>query len=441
MTVQNLNYKNSSSKHVIGLNWRKRIALILAISLIAASTAQVTVAQETLSAETLALFEAVEDRDMDAVKSSITAGADINAQIEADLTAADRAVDKGYFKIAHYILAIRQQQEDAQLEKRQQAQNSSGLNNNANAVTSVVSQPLSLAGQQTQTVMPEAYAGPITAPVVPPAPYVETAPLSVADADPLNPAPALAPIAKAQTFVTSEPIELATTTQAVQAQPIVQAQPVAQAQPVVEASQVIQAEPIQEIAATPVVRLEPVYANGTFLKNANFKFGQSKLLANSALNETQTKCLKRPKYKASFCIEDVDWAPNQVTLMKSSNSLFRGQKTIVRYDENQPSRLYTVFSSGKFAEVEAYFTQLYGSPAGRKTVSVSRFGKAPLESIVVNWTSVATSNGEKTHLEIRKFDDVRDVMPDANNGFVRIYKENSKAIFDQVSEIDFILNM
>ena len=66
-----------------------------------------TPAEKTLNEATLRLFKAVELNDMAAIKSSIEAGADLFAENDLGMTAADLAVDKGHFIIAHYLLSRR----------------------------------------------------------------------------------------------------------------------------------------------------------------------------------------------------------------------------------------------------------------------------------------------------------------------------------------------
>jgi len=56
---------------------------------------------------TALLFKAVELNDMAQVKASIEAGADLFAENEDGMTAADVAVDKGHFIVAHYLLSRR----------------------------------------------------------------------------------------------------------------------------------------------------------------------------------------------------------------------------------------------------------------------------------------------------------------------------------------------
>ncbi|NQU60852.1 MAG: hypothetical protein HQ512_06950 [Rhodospirillales bacterium] len=58
------------------------------------------------------LFDAVRSNQMGAVKRSLLKGADVGAENTFGLTAIDLAIDKGYFPIAHYLLAWRKQKQD-----------------------------------------------------------------------------------------------------------------------------------------------------------------------------------------------------------------------------------------------------------------------------------------------------------------------------------------
>ena len=53
------------------------------------------------------LFTAVHANDFSAVQASIAAGADVDARNSWGVTPADLAVDKGYFRIAHYLVSVR----------------------------------------------------------------------------------------------------------------------------------------------------------------------------------------------------------------------------------------------------------------------------------------------------------------------------------------------
>lgn len=64
-----------------------------------------------------ALFEAVRANDFAAVEEIVAAGADVEAADRFGLTPIDVAVEKGYFKIAHFLLSIRNVRRDIRAEQ------------------------------------------------------------------------------------------------------------------------------------------------------------------------------------------------------------------------------------------------------------------------------------------------------------------------------------
>lgn len=84
--------------------WRRRLAAaVVGLVLAAAATAQ----QSDLSTVDTRLFEAVFANNMSAVRAAVADGADVMRRDGDGLTAADLAVDKGYFEIAHFLLSVR----------------------------------------------------------------------------------------------------------------------------------------------------------------------------------------------------------------------------------------------------------------------------------------------------------------------------------------------
>jgi len=80
------------------------------------------------------LFSAVLNNNFALVRSTMTAGANPKATNEDGLTAAGLAVEKGYFNIAHYILAILKQKSSA---KEGNTRNIPGKLNKNNSQTSM----------------------------------------------------------------------------------------------------------------------------------------------------------------------------------------------------------------------------------------------------------------------------------------------------------------
>jgi hypothetical protein len=59
------------------------------------------------------LFDAVQANDLAAVQASIAAGADVTAKDQWGLTPIDLAIDKSYFDVAHFLLSVRNFQDNA----------------------------------------------------------------------------------------------------------------------------------------------------------------------------------------------------------------------------------------------------------------------------------------------------------------------------------------
>lgn len=80
---------------------------LAALAVVAALAAVAATGARAGEAATQQLFAAVQANDFAAVQQAIGAGADVEARSPWGTTAAEMAVDKGYFRIAHYLVSIR----------------------------------------------------------------------------------------------------------------------------------------------------------------------------------------------------------------------------------------------------------------------------------------------------------------------------------------------
>lgn len=89
-----------------------------------------TTAQVKDSAEaTQKLFEAVRANDYEAAQASVAAGADVDAPNRWGMTPAELAIDKGYYQIAHYLVAVRKfkrEKDEAQKERQLKSRSAMG---------------------------------------------------------------------------------------------------------------------------------------------------------------------------------------------------------------------------------------------------------------------------------------------------------------------------
>ena len=71
---------------------------------------------------TQALFDAVLVNDLEAVKASVSADADLEARDRWGMTPIDLAVDRGHFKIAHFLLSVRNFRRDKEPDRETTAE-------------------------------------------------------------------------------------------------------------------------------------------------------------------------------------------------------------------------------------------------------------------------------------------------------------------------------
>ncbi|MBT3305147.1 MAG: ankyrin repeat domain-containing protein [Alphaproteobacteria bacterium] len=96
---------------LFGFSWR--FLGVLGLCFVLSASGGPAIAAE-LTPETEALFQAVRTGKMGAVKRAILAGGDVDGENISGLTPAEVAIDNGNFKIAHYILFWRRNQQGKQ---------------------------------------------------------------------------------------------------------------------------------------------------------------------------------------------------------------------------------------------------------------------------------------------------------------------------------------
>lgn len=92
--------------------------LLLAVSCISVESRAATAGESRGRVEkaTQTLFEAVHTNDFAAAEAAVAAGADVDAKNRWNLTPAELAIDKGYFRIAHFLVSVRNNRAPAESE-------------------------------------------------------------------------------------------------------------------------------------------------------------------------------------------------------------------------------------------------------------------------------------------------------------------------------------
>jgi len=147
-------------------------AVVAAAVLTGRPAAPVFAQAGSVDATTQQLFDAIHANDYAAAQASVDAGAKVDVPGRWGMTAIELAVDKGYFKIAHYLVAVRNFRGDGN------ESNSRRVASPAAPEQGIQGEPPPTQAEEGRTVVPAAGAV-TTSPAAPKAGRVATSPFSV----------------------------------------------------------------------------------------------------------------------------------------------------------------------------------------------------------------------------------------------------------------------
>lgn len=152
-------------------------------------------------------------------------------------------------------------------------------------------------------------------------------------------------------------------------------------------------------------------------------------------------CLKKGGGYIAICLLPARWPDSLRHFFDVAGTMYRGTKSIVRYDGKKATQVHILFRKEGFDSITAYVTQRYGEPTGSGTAMIVPFGNPPTENRYAMWTKEISSKsaaiGET--LEVRLFDDTRGGFPDMEHGVMRLYTADSSSIFPMVNPRELML--
>jgi hypothetical protein len=158
---------------------------------------------------------------------------------------------------------------------------------------------------------------------------------------------------------------------------------------------------------------------------------------NSAELDKKASCFTKKRGTVVFCLIKNKWPRTVAKNFDVSTTLYQGSQTIVQFDENVATRLFTLFDETGFDELVAHYTKIYGAPT-HEFMRRTRTFKSYIDNPTRIWRKENSQSGVVEVLEIRKFADMRGSIPDTDHGALRIYQEGSREIFALASDLDFM---
>ncbi|MDA0239931.1 MAG: ankyrin repeat domain-containing protein [Proteobacteria bacterium] len=149
-------------------------------------------------------------------------------------------------------------------------------------------------------------------------------------------------------------------------------------------------------------------------------------------------CLQKRGHSSQFCIVSVDW-PTEIRDAFSVNTiLYQGSRAVARYDGGRAVHIHALFSSEQQTNVVDWAKKKFGPPTDYWRRTIAPFGKPRKPNPTFVWRSTDKQTKQTVVLEIRKFDDSRNVFPDTKHGSVRLYVAGGKPVFPTITALDIM---
>lgn len=149
-------------------------------------------------------------------------------------------------------------------------------------------------------------------------------------------------------------------------------------------------------------------------------------------------CIKRSGGSIVFCVVPVDWHPKVDPAFSITTYLYQGSRAIARYDGGKATHYHTLFGSLQYDDVVKYFVSRYGPPTDEWKRTISPFDRPRQPNPTMVWRARDTKTNRVTILEVRRYDDTRNVFPDMEHGAVRLYTAGAQRVFPVITGMDLM---
>lgn len=157
-----------------------------------------------------------------------------------------------------------------------------------------------------------------------------------------------------------------------------------------------------------------------------------------------TKCLKyvyrHKKERIRACVVNVKW-PREIRPDFVANSIiYTGQKAVVIYQDGIAAAMYALFRSDAFERISGYLASQYGPTTDYSRDKVQLMAGGRRQNEISLWRSTDPASGLAMEMEVRKFDNVRDLFGDPYHGMIEIRFAESRRVFQFVQPLDLMTN-
>ena len=370
------------------------------------------------------LFEAVRSNNLTGVKSAVKAGADVTRKDDDGRTVLDIALQRGFFDIAQFLIKARQEQLDPSIGRARATEPSSTASRMAE--TGNAPQPRPARSRE---------------PASPPADAPSSGEL---DSEPISVRRLFRSLFGGGEDEEKQPAQTENEAPKPDPRPPAErARPgnAAGAPAPDQSAKLNQGDDRRGAAVSRHGRpAQPIKRLRAPLRDAFFTLGRSVTIGQPPPTQgagEPNACISKPGRRA-FCVVPVDWPGEVEGAFLVNTILYRGARALARYDRGAASHFHVLFRSDDQAKVSAFLTKRYGGPTDEWKRVIAPVGEPRRANPTFAWRSRNTKTKLMTILEMRKFDDSRNVVPDTEHGVVRLYVAGGPPVFPAVSALDIM---
>lgn len=133
-----------------------------------------------------------------------------------------------------------------------------------------------------------------------------------------------------------------------------------------------------------------------------------------------------------------DWPEEVRDIFGVNMILYQGLRAVARYDSGQASHFHALYDSRVQKKVVAWAKKKFSPPTDYWRRTIAPFGKPRKPNPTYVWRSRHPKTNKTLVLEVRKFDDSRNVFPDTKHGSVRLYVAGGEPVFPTVTALDIM---
>ena len=137
------------------------------------------------------------------------------------------------------------------------------------------------------------------------------------------------------------------------------------------------------------------------------------------------------------CLEPVRWPDDIVAHFNTpNNTLYRGRKVMVGYEDDRADFFYAVFNSSGFKPLVEAFTRRLGAPDMAANRQIKPFQKLLEVNPVRTWFATDPQTGREMILEISMFEDQSSTFPVMDEGAIKLTYSGEESVFRYTSPME-----